>query len=716
MGILSSILKAFPRRRTAATATIRAPPTFDSTPGHSQTSAEHLGGTVVVPTAPSLTATDPAVNMSMAKTEMTPQQGGQHLEEHHKSLTIARPNKRRQDGEPINDIEMHLAVSTALDMVDLDLVTTTDPTLDNTVSAAHLEQNRLFDMPEIVRSIAEFLDKSSLAVCCRVSRIWSTLCTPLLWRHIVDKHWRDSRFCRSIQHQARFIRSLKCEDWTDYEELLLCDFPRLKSISLYGSKDPMTTKEKILDKVRPTLSSLVLSAVSPDLLSDTTLTSVQGLQQLTTLKLLNLTIQQDQLTKIFLYCHNLEFLSLTRVLFQDDTQDFFTHSQKSLVKSEAWTKRGATRIKYLAFKEVAITSEYLEILVRVCPGLLELSVARNEGLQISLECVMILKRSCPSLYALDVGSCKQLDKGTFRLLFVSFPFLTVINLSGTTIMDRELLLVAENCKELLRLDIQYCTSITSKGLHQFLSNCGPSLRHLESSGVIMDPTAIDSNPWTCTSLQILFVDVGLFATTDVTLPAAAKVPAQTSLDEAVPKTAIVQAETAENLAHHQKRSLDVRTGVETEAQSSSSSSSTMTTATAMATSTTAIATEASEQSLNRQEQHQQQQDQCQQQHPLHPLQNLHEVQYLGLMGGSPKLTAARPSTLLRGLSSVKRLHILGLYQSFKKEDLQWLLDSFPELCRIDAEHYNISDDLIAWLSTAYPEVRVYRKESDYKRH
>jgi len=638
MGILSSVLRATPRRKTSVV--IVPPPSSDSA-GRDQAGAPSLDVE-----HQSIASTDIG-----GKTEMT------------QTIPMRRPNKRRQDNELTMDTE------TVVSTMDIDILP--DSSCDTSQAAVTVtirEQNRLFEVPEIIRCICVFLNKPSLAASCRVSRIWYTHCTPLLWRHIVDKNWRDGRFCSAISNQAHNIRSLKCEDWTDYEELLLCEFPRLRSMSLYGSKDTIVVKERLLNKVQSTLLSLALSAVCSDLLSDSMLVSIQSLQQLTTLKLLNLTLMQDQLSKIFLLCHKLEFLSLTRIAFQDEHDDVFDGSS-SVIRSEAWATRGATRIKYLTFKEVALESEYLGMLLCVCPALLELSIARNESLYISLECLTILKKSCPGLYALDVGSCKQLDRDTFGLVFASFPLLTVINLSGTTISDPGLLLVANNCKKLLRLDIHYCTSITSKGLHQFLSKAGPSLRHLESSGIIMDPTTFDNRAWTCTLLQILFLDVGLFA------PANGGSPVVDINRVALHGASEVLGSGHGETSCNQESKLAVRTGHETDNPTSSPSLD-------------------------------------EQRHPLHPVQNVCHLQYLGVMGGGPKLTASKPSKLLRGFSSVKRLHVLGLYQTFKREDIEWIMTELPELCRIDAEHYNISNELLAWFTTAYPNVRVCRKESD----
>ncbi|KAG0044871.1 hypothetical protein BGZ83_009846 [Gryganskiella cystojenkinii] len=686
MGILSSILKVIPRHR----AVLATNPVPGSHVGHNQAFDNNLHRFSSSLSTPSSVTTTTALTHGTVPKPLvlaTPQDLAEDPS-NHTVIDVARPNKRRQDSDLTFDIETTLsAVAIAMDIVkDIDKgYIDKDPFADtfSPESVPTVEQSRLFDVPEIIRSIAEFLDKPSLAASCRVSRIWYTHCTPLLWRHIVDKNWRDGRFCASIQNQAHYIRSLKCEDWTDYEELLLCEFPRLKSLSLNGSKEPMIIKEKFLGKVQETLSSLVLSAVNPDLLADTTLMSIQSLRQLSTLKLLNLTIKQDQLSMLFLQCHQLEFLSLTRVFFPDEPSDVLESSSQSVLKTKAWTARESTRIKYLTLKEVAITSGYLGALVQKCPGLLELSIARNESLQISLECVTLLKKSCPGLYALDIGSCKQLDKDTFALLFASFPPLTVINLSGTTIADPELLLVAENCKELLRLDIQYCTSITSKGLHQFLSNCGPALRHLESSGVIMDPSTFDNRPWTCTNLQILFVNVGLFAAGE-----SSKMAPGNSTSAATYANPLIEA----NMTATNRDELDdggnlKRTFRETDARAGELGDET----TGLMTCSTG------------------------KQHLLHPLQDINQVQYLGLMGGSPKLTAAKASPLLRAFSSVKRLHVLGLYQAFNKEDLVWLMETLPELCRIDAEHYNISDNLVTWIAEAHPNVRVYRKESDFKR-
>ncbi|KAF9366880.1 hypothetical protein BGX34_003980 [Mortierella sp. NVP85] len=651
-------------------------------------------------------------------------------------LALVRPSKRRQESDLTADIE---ATVMALD-IDKDPAkgdSTQDATMDTTGHSSDsgnpkakdaiypLVQNRMFDIPEIVRCIAEFLDKPTLAACCRVSKMWATHCTPLLWKHVVDKYWRDGRFYSSFRSRAHYVRTIKCEDKTDYEELLLRDLPRLKAISFHGSREQMINKEKILAKVSKTLTSLVLSSVASRLSTSTTVV-IRRLKQLTTLKLMNVNLLHQDFARILRDCECLEFLSLSRVQLvwgsddeggaidttvegddgMDNDDGLLVGANQDVDETVISSIRSTvTKIRYLALKEISVPISYLSALIKNCPDLLELSLARNEFLKISTDLIQTLKTHCPRLYALDVGSCKQIDHETFNALFTSITQITVINLSGTKIADDELLVLADNCKMLSRLDIQYCTQITSSGLHQFLSRCSPTLRHLEASGVTLDSATFDRRSWACTNLQILFVHVGLvgspsglsqMANSHSNSNNSIELPETSSSSSSLSPSTSMAVDSVGNDKKRPQDAILVSGSPPGESSGSGGSISTPPSAGPAEGSLTLPEKDGDGDIVM--------------QHPLHPIQDVCNVQYLGLMGSGPKLTHLTQNPLIHGFRSVKRLHVLGLYQVFKKEDLEWLVETLPDLCRIDAEKYNISDELLKWFEEAYPHVQVSRQE------
>ncbi|KAG0334473.1 hypothetical protein BG000_008310 [Podila horticola] len=580
---------------------------------------------------------------------------------------------------------------------------------------------RVFDIPEIVRCIAEFLDKPSLAIACRISHLWQDHCTPLLWRHIEDKNWSHSHFCSAIGERAVYVRSMRCKHRTDYEEIALYDFPRLLSISFQGSKEGFNTKEIILQRVATTLTTLVLSAVSKELTADNVHT-ICGIKNLEKLKISATIVLHPQLATLLDQCTELEFLSLSRVQFKRESDDDDWLFPDGIHLSERETERcyekivqQTTKIKYLALKEVSLSCHYLSEITRLCPDLLELSLARNEDLYMTGTLIQSMARTCPSLYALDISSCKLLDRETFITVFQALSGLTIINLSGTHIADEELGLLAESCRNVSRLDIRYCTSITSQGMHGYLSRCSPALRHLEASGVMLDPSSFDDNKWTCSNLETCFVHIGLFGTGKSTPTTASSTSTSEIID--IPgsvlslaptdiellmdidppdtlfgriggaKDAILSMLTSGPKYEEGKREVDLVHKNDREEGSHSN----VVQDPLGDSSSTSSSLSSSPASLPIR-------------HPLHPIQELKNVQYLGLMGYGPKLTrngststTSRQSThldLLHGFQSVKRLNLLELNQSFQLDDLKWLVESLPELCRVDAERYNVSDEVM----------------------
>ncbi|KAF9952725.1 hypothetical protein BGZ70_000501 [Mortierella alpina] len=629
---------------------------------------------------------------------------------------MPRRSKRRHDGGAVIPSERNAPMeceapvcdaTQPMDPVNAPKCTPVTPSDNSTPTPATsipLMQSRLFDVPEIVRSIAEFLDKPTLAASCRVSRTWAILCTPLLWKHIGDKDWRDGRFCAAIKSQSHYIQSMRCEDWTDYEEILLCSLPRLKAIAFQGSKEPMATKTKILEKLCKSLTSLVLNTVAYRLTTDT-VRAIQRMENLTTLKLVKMDIHFAHLHGILEHCDGLQFFSVSSVQIHSFDND------RTLP---------VTRIRYLALKEVDISLKDLFTLLKKCPDLLELSLARNEELAFSTEFFQLLKEFCPQLYGLDVGSCKLISKETFGALFATLSQLTVLNLAGTVVADEELLSLAQHCKGLVRLDIQYCTAITSKGLHRFLALSGSSLRHLEASGITIDPHTFDGRAWKCSNLQILFVHIGLVGSVPPRAPTASSVTSG-STDVAFGGTKTGASSTVETTGADCSSSSLATTEVDSPGNDrkrpptaegySYLGPTEYSTARSLVPAVTATSVSSPSTPLSAlRDQERDAGEDIEVQHDLHPIQEVCNVQYLGLMGYGPKLTCGSANQLIRGFRSVKRLHLLGLYQAFKKEDLEWLVDVLPELCRIDAEKYNISDDLLHWFDHAYPHVRICRHD------
>ncbi|KAF9431844.1 hypothetical protein BGZ76_011623, partial [Entomortierella beljakovae] len=630
----------------------------------------------------------------------------------------ARPHKRRLEGDTTTEVD---PAAIAMD-IDSDSSKTVNSNTEHNPENHHdgnqkysLVQNRMFDIPEIIRSIGEFLDMPSLAACCLVSRIWATHCTPLMWKHVVDKHWLNGRFYALVRSKAPFIQTIKCKDKTDYEEMLLCDLPRLKALTFQGCRESMAVKVKILAKVQDTLTSLVLRNVG-NIHYRETIKAIRNLKKLTTLKIVNASYQANQLEDVLSDCNGIEFLSLSSVrvtMRQPIGNDDFTPDEDIEFAPElidnALHTIGTTRIRYLALKDMTAPVSYLSKIIKSSPQLLELSLAANENLAFTSEFFQSMKASCPNLYALDVGSCKQIYHDEFSTLFNSITQLTVINLSSTLVADRELLLLAENCHGLRRLEIKYCTHITSMGLHRFLCNSGPSLRHLQAEGVTLQPETFDNDHWKCSNLQILFVHIGLIF--PPTLPASNKnavgVDSNISSDNNDSNTDDCSGNIKSNITselaplggvgNDKKRSqADIFSPQSSGSSSSSSSSSGAGHVDEALNSATSAVNEIPCPTLDKSTILVEPDGDIVMKHPLHPIQGVTNVQYLGLMGNGPNLTHSVQSLLIKGFQSIKRLHLMGLYQSFKKEDIVWLAENLPELCRIDAEKYHISDDLVKW--------------------
>ncbi|KAG0237366.1 hypothetical protein BGW41_000214 [Actinomortierella wolfii] len=379
------------------------------------------------------------------------------------------------------------------------------PTVAKTGFYQKQDHLRMLEMPEIISCIFEFLDKPSLASASRVNRHWRTYCTPIMWRHVVDRNWRHRTFCSLIANKAHWVRSIHCEMSTDYDQLLACKMEHLNTISFRGNHDSMDTKMAIVRNAAKTLTSLSLSGVASTLDTDVARV-IHDLQRLSVLKITRTTITRSFLQMVFDGCRDLEFLSLRGITFELDTDSSRQPSSRNLLKNQP-----LTRVLYLNLRSVQLVDDDLVEIIEACPELRELSIAGNSSLKDFTRLAKCLRQSCPDLYALDIASCVEIVDDHFTALWsVLGPQLKIVNLAGTKLSDKELALLARECRSLTRLDIQYCTSISTKGLHEFMCTVSPTLQQLEASGITIDPEEIDDREWVCSGLKILVIHINLF--------------------------------------------------------------------------------------------------------------------------------------------------------------------------------------------------------------
>ncbi|KAF9583891.1 hypothetical protein BGW38_008192 [Lunasporangiospora selenospora] len=659
--------------------------------------------------------------------------------------------------------------------------------------------NRIFEMPEIVQAIVLFLDKSSVASCCRVSQLWFLACEPLLWREIQERYWASAEFSQSVRSKSHYVRSLRCGGRVESHEVLDYQWPNLRSITLLRRENDFQLNSAIISMAASTLVRLSLNKASTTLCWDT-VKATQGLKLLTKLKIARTSMTWIKVAAILKSCENIEYLNLSEIEFWESTPtapdngDLTSQEEEDSVSmvgnDEAFASNPMTRIKCLALRNVGLKCKPFIALLRVCPELMELSIARNGTYKVSPAANDAIKKYCPRLYALDLDSCKEIDPDSVKEMVSNLPQLTVLGLSGTKIGDGTLTTVAEKCRRLKRLDIQYCTSITSSGLHRFLCQCSNSLVHLEALGVTLDPDVFDGKPWACTNLRVLFVHIGLFAartanapitTTTATTSSSSPSPSSTQADDR--KASSVDIDVENNTLNTEEqggfRRIKSSTDSSTESSSLNSSSSpsntepgpssastspsirdsnsmeiddeyltgsdTYSTSTLSSASDTessgadevqspekrtlegeSEATEALESVSHTDQSHEADrekenckataEDPCthssEEQSMLHPIQNVKNVLHLGLMGWGLQFTKENPERerLLAGFRAVTRLNVTNMYQIFKREDLLWLLKMFPELRRIDADKYNISNRDLKWLRETYPHIYSVRDE------
>ncbi|KAK3823085.1 MAG: hypothetical protein J3Q66DRAFT_330808 [Benniella sp.] len=172
----------------------------------------------------------------------------------------------------------------------------------------------IFDLPEILLSIAIHLAPADLAQACCVSRGWFVPFASKLWYSIQQDQWTDGNLLLALPRYAVFVRELRCPLYLPsnslghlFSQLTLFSAPRL----IHDNQDTIT---QIL-KRNPNIQSLSLSFDSPrsyERMIIDVFQTVSGMTKLKELKLRELVFAPGNLGSLLDQLLLLESLTLEK--------------------------------------------------------------------------------------------------------------------------------------------------------------------------------------------------------------------------------------------------------------------------------------------------------------------------------------------------------------------------------------------------------------------
>ncbi|KAF9902327.1 F-box and leucine-rich repeat protein 4 [Linnemannia zychae] len=153
------------------------------------------------------------------------------------------------------------------------------------------------------------------------------------------------------------------------------------------------------------------------------------------------------------------------------------------------------------------------------PKLLRLSVSQHQFL--TAKALIGVADYCSGLEYLDFHFCLSLQSIGFQALLWASPNLRVLDLGLTECHDADIVLVANQCRQLEYLKLPFCGNLTQASVRAIVHSCtellhldvsfcdkimltifdGPST--LSSSSSSPTPTSSSSSPWVCLKLQYL---------------------------------------------------------------------------------------------------------------------------------------------------------------------------------------------------------------------
>lgn len=327
------------------------------------------------------------------------------------------------------------------------------------------------NIPELLSTVCNHLDRPSLLSASLVSRLWSVVCKPLVWQqcsftaelynanHVIfddnahlirsmDARRRliggDMRFIAQQCVNLRVLKLINCR-MTPASFDILCDgIPQVHSMTLeycLGVNSRMASKLTRLTH----LSSLSIMVHAQE--------RGEGDWREDDMVLL---LARSPLRSLHILGPDLSHVHLRGL----------ERSPESL------------QLTHLYLVSTFISQNALAVLLQKSPGLATLVLLHNA---IKNTTVQTIAENCTTLTHLDLRQAKSVSTAGFESVFKKSQWLRCLDISFTLVHDAAVTTLAHYCSRLQVLNMSHCTRLTHVGLWELLNNL-PNLQDLCLSG------------------------------------------------------------------------------------------------------------------------------------------------------------------------------------------------------------------------------------------
>ncbi|KAF9993801.1 hypothetical protein BGZ79_001484 [Entomortierella chlamydospora] len=373
------------------------------------------------------------------------------------------------------------------------------------------------DLPEIRAKVAEYLEKSQLAVASTVCKSWRNSFAPVLYSEIRLDDDTSVPDCDTILKYAKHVRVIKSKG--EISALPLEAFSQLQVLHMGLNEDDSDddsedesdddcddeddtprTWDQLVKVFRQNQGLTEISMTADCKIPTNVIESIMSLPTLRRLKFMSCRLGRKS-TELLLNASHLECLTLHETEFAE------------LDSFQSW--RPSTTMKALVFADTSLGSEQQLEWIKNYPQLQSLTCEVDKELSCATFC-KILTNDCVIVENLFVYG-EQTDENVAKIID-STSRLRSFRILGTDFGARSLNSCSRYFQTLTCIDLRHCPTLTSNLSQEIMTSC-PRLKEFrgfileardilgirEGSELTGQTTGYDSQDWVCLDLEIFSI-------------------------------------------------------------------------------------------------------------------------------------------------------------------------------------------------------------------
>ncbi|KAF9350830.1 hypothetical protein BGX34_000966 [Mortierella sp. NVP85] len=328
-------------------------------------------------------------------------------------------------------------------------------------------------VPELLSTIATYLDRSSLLAALQVSRAWNATCRPVLWAT-----------CR-----------FSADTYNEHLSLFEANAPHIRRMETKGrliGGEMRFVAQKCSNLVALSLSSCQLTPVS----LDTLCAGIPALHALSFLLCSGITSKSlaarlhrlPRLAKLDIVVHaqdrgngDWRERDMAAILTQSpllESLRIVGPDLSHLHLLDIQRREDPLRLKHLQLVSTFISETALKALLSKSPNLVTLMLLQNAN---KSSTVQVIAQNCPKLEMLELRNSKSVATSAFDTVFKRCTQLTRLDIAYTLIYDSALIALSQHCSQMKMLDLTGCSRVTHVAFLQMMRSL-TQLRELRVRG------------------------------------------------------------------------------------------------------------------------------------------------------------------------------------------------------------------------------------------